>query len=262
MNLTIKESSIKDGKVEIDNPFVGVDGAKVSFNGAQAKNSENVILAEAQSQAPYDKITLTFKDLKANKYNLNTDYSTTLPNGLKLVANLKFKIEVENDVHVHKWGEVKYEWSSDNSECTAKRVCTLDQTHVESETVKATKSVKKPATEKEEGIEEYVANFTSDWAKKQVKEVSIPMLEKPADKPVDKPDDKPAVKPTEKPDNKPVDKPVVKPTEKPADTSTDKEVVKSPKTGEENNMSIYVTLLALSGAVLAAFALRKKKNIK
>ncbi len=341
VNLTIKESSIKDGKVEIDNPFVGVDGAKVSFNGAQAKNSENVILAEAQSQAPYDKITLTFKDLKANKYNLNTDYSTTLPNGLKLVANLKFKIEVENDVHVHKWGEVKYEWSSDNSECTAKRVCTLDQTHVESETVKATKSVKKPATEKEEGIEEYVAEFTNDWAKKQVKEVSIPMLEhvhkwgevkyewssdnsectakrvctldqthvesetvkatksvkkpatekeegieeyvaeftndwakkqvkevsipmleKPADKPVDKPDDKPAVKPTEKPDNKPVDKPVVKPTEKPADTSTDKEVVKSPKTGEENNMSIYVTLLALSGAVLAAFALRKKKNIK
>ncbi|MDQ9825432.1 hypothetical protein RFZ44_19210, partial [Acinetobacter sp. 163] len=43
--------------------------------------------------------------------------------------------------------------------------------------VKATKSVKKPATEKEEGIEEYVANFTNDWAKKQVKEVSIPMLE-------------------------------------------------------------------------------------
>lgn len=39
--------------------------------------------------------------------------------------------------HAHNWGEVTYVWSNDNANCTATRVCLLDETHVETETATA-----------------------------------------------------------------------------------------------------------------------------
>lgn len=44
------------------------------------------------------------------------------------------------EVHEHKWGAPSYEWASDNSSCTATRVCEYDASHVETETAAATQS--------------------------------------------------------------------------------------------------------------------------
>ena len=45
----------------------------------------------------------------------------------------------QSNVHIHDWGEVKYTWTSDNT-CKAERVCKHDNTHIESETVTASRN--------------------------------------------------------------------------------------------------------------------------
>lgn len=50
------------------------------------------------------------------------------------------RVIIPVDVHEHKWGAPTYEWASDNSACTATRVCEYDASHVETETVKAVAS--------------------------------------------------------------------------------------------------------------------------
>ena len=60
----------------------------------------------------------------------------------------------------HDWGEPTYEWSRDNSSCTAKRVCRRDASHVE--------TAEAEITEKD-GI--LTAVFAVDWAETQTKKI-------------------------------------------------------------------------------------------
>ena len=76
----------------------------------------------------------------------------------------------------HNYGEVTYTWTSDNT-CKAERVCTHDNTHVESETVTATAEEIKAATCKEKGKMKYTATFTNTAFAAQVKEVDIDFAE-------------------------------------------------------------------------------------
>ena len=76
----------------------------------------------------------------------------------------------KHNAHIHDWGEVKYTWTSDNT-CKAERVCKHDNTHIESETVTASRTVITAATCKEKGKMKYTATFANTAFFAQSREV-------------------------------------------------------------------------------------------
>ena len=58
---------------------------------------------------------------------------------------------------VHPWAEVVYTWSEDNQNVTATRVCMFDETHVETETAMASRTLTKAATCEEKGESTYTS---------------------------------------------------------------------------------------------------------
>ena len=72
----------------------------------------------------------------------------------------------------HDWNAPTYDWKeiSGGYECTAKRVCKHDASHVETETVTATYAIVTPETCIKEGLGRYTAEFKADWAKTQTKD--------------------------------------------------------------------------------------------
>ena len=74
----------------------------------------------------------------------------------------------------HKYGAVTYTWSSDKSTCTAKRVCTNDASHVETETVNSTNAITKNQTCTETGTKTYTATFKNGAFAKQTTTSIIP----------------------------------------------------------------------------------------
>ena len=70
----------------------------------------------------------------------------------------------------HQWNTPIYTWSADNSTVTAKRVCSRDASHVETETVNVTSEVTQPATCTEKGQTTYTsAAFTNNAFSVQTK---------------------------------------------------------------------------------------------
>ena len=79
----------------------------------------------------------------------------------------------------HSWGEPEYIWTEteDGYDCTAKRVCKNDGTHVEDETVIAAYSVITKPTCLTTGLGRYYAAFAADWATAgATKEVTLAAL--------------------------------------------------------------------------------------
>ena len=72
----------------------------------------------------------------------------------------------------HKWNDVSYEWSEDNSSVTATRVCGNDPTHVETETVQTTSAQTKDPTCGQKGETTYTAVFTNTAFGTQTKVVA------------------------------------------------------------------------------------------
>lgn len=81
------------------------------------------------------------------------------------------KLEATN----HTWGEVTYTWNKDSTTCTASKVCSNDSSHKVEETAHATKVVR-DATEEDEGLITYTAEFTTAGFAKQVKTETTPVL--------------------------------------------------------------------------------------
>ena len=78
----------------------------------------------------------------------------------------------------HDWGGPTYEWASDNSSVTAKRVCKRDDTHVETETVETTiTNITKEPTCKDTGTGNFKTKpFTNEAFKPQTKtDVTLPV---------------------------------------------------------------------------------------
>ena len=71
----------------------------------------------------------------------------------------------------HKWGEPTYVWADDNSTATATRVCENDPSHVETETVNTTSTVKTAAICEATGETVYTATFTNEAFTEQTKTV-------------------------------------------------------------------------------------------
>ena len=72
----------------------------------------------------------------------------------------------------HTFGEPTYEWSDDNSTCTATHICLEDETHVETETVDSVHTKEEPTCDYE-GKDIYTATFENEAFEQQVKEVAI-----------------------------------------------------------------------------------------
>ena len=84
--------------------------------------------------------------------------------------------EESSSRHEHVWGEVTYSWNTDYTLVTATRVCTLDNTHVESEIIGVSKTVKKEATCTELGTYLYTTNeYINPDFEVQTKESPIPL---------------------------------------------------------------------------------------
>ncbi len=78
--------------------------------------------------------------------------------------------------HTHQWGDPTYVWAGDNSTCTATRVCTLDETHVEDEVSRASYKIVTQPTETVEGLGRYTAKFSNKAFATQTKDVTIPTI--------------------------------------------------------------------------------------
>ena len=78
--------------------------------------------------------------------------------------------------HVHKWGDPTYSWTSDYSKCTAKRVCELNSSHVDSEVVNSTYEVTTQPTESSDGVGVYTATFSKEYFEVQTHTVDIPPI--------------------------------------------------------------------------------------
>ena len=75
------------------------------------------------------------------------------------------------------WGETEYQWSPDHRGCAAVRVAKNDKNYKESSLAKVSSQVVKKPTMDEMGETTYTAEFTVDWAQKQVTTVrDIPQL--------------------------------------------------------------------------------------
>ena len=95
VKVTIKESDIKNGMITIDNPFKGVDGEYIAFDGVQAINHTGEVLAEIQSSPPHDKLTIKNRKTDSNFYmDFKAPYRVNLKNGLEFIANAMIKLEI------------------------------------------------------------------------------------------------------------------------------------------------------------------------
>ena len=79
----------------------------------------------------------------------------------------------------HDWGTAEYTWTptEDGYNCTAKRVCKNDSTHVETETVTAAYAVITEPTCLTAGLGRYQASFEADWAEDASKDVPLSALD-------------------------------------------------------------------------------------
>ena len=76
--------------------------------------------------------------------------------------------------HVHAWSDPEYTWLNKDAKVRAKRICRIDPSHIEEETVRTVKKTVKPATETEEGEMVITAEFTNPAFRTQTKTVPIP----------------------------------------------------------------------------------------
>ncbi len=79
----------------------------------------------------------------------------------------------------HSWGAPTYAWTQEGTswKCTAKRICTNDASHVETEVGRVTGEVTAPATCTGMGTTTYTATFTNEAFTTQTKDVEdVPML--------------------------------------------------------------------------------------
>ena len=99
--------------------------------------------------------------------NKQTVYTATVTFNNQTYTDQKTVTEEGTAGHV--WGEPTYDWADDCSSCTAKRVCTLDETHTETANGSITSQETKPVSCREAGYTEFTAKFDVLWAKEQKK---------------------------------------------------------------------------------------------
>ncbi len=130
-----------------------------------------------------------FKDLKFYDCDFDDPDKYEIVNSNRLVtSDSQEDVVCANIIPSDYWYPVRYDWTSDNSECTASRTYKYDLTIVETEKVATTSAVKTPATTSAMGTTTYTAKFENEAFETQSKDVQdIPVIKK--DDPVINPDD-------------------------------------------------------------------------
>ena len=161
---------IKDGQVTIANPYIGVDGNPVSFDGAEIASTGDSMVTVSYD-AEKNEITLGNipSSASVDSIMIQVRYNIPVSNGEYKVADLRIETYVKEKSHEHSWGDVTYTWSEDRKTCTAERVCEEDSTHVESAQVSVTAEITKSATCASKGETTYTAVCNNDWAETQTK---------------------------------------------------------------------------------------------
>ena len=75
----------------------------------------------------------------------------------------------------HVWKDAVYTWASDLGSVTATRVCSRDESHIETETAYVAYSIVKDPTDTEDGIVRYTAAFSNPAFETQEKDVALPL---------------------------------------------------------------------------------------
>ena len=130
---------IKDGQVVIENPYIGVNGNPVSFEGAEIVSTDDVGVTVSYDAAA-NEITLGKIPSRAsvNSITIEAGYNLPVSNGEYKVTELRIVTYVKEKTHEHIWGSPTYTWSADGKTCT-------------------------------KGETTYTAVFESDWAVTQTK---------------------------------------------------------------------------------------------
>ena len=89
-------------------------------------------------------------------------------------AKEQTKDEVDIAALGHSYGDPSYEWSNDYINCTAKRVCSHDASHVETLEATVASVVEPEATCTTDGLKTYTATFVVAWATEQTTTEVIP----------------------------------------------------------------------------------------
>ena len=159
----------------------------------------------------------------------------------------------------HNWGEPSYEWTTDYSTVTAKRVCSHDSSHMETETVNTTSVVSLQPTTTQMGQTTYTATFTNSAFVTQTKTVeNIPVVT-----PTTAPTSVPTTAPTSAPTAAPTSAPTATPTSAPTTAPTSEPAVKISKCEITVKDVTYngkaVTAKAMKNAVIVSYNGNKLK---
>ena len=148
----IYNEGLHPATLKIDDNFADFTGLSISEEDIEYYKGETQL-----DTAPIEHGTYTAKlTAKAN----NTDYT----------ISKEYTIECAHD-----WDEPTYTRADNLSSVTATRVCKIDPTHKEEETVKTTQAVTKEATATEDGEKTYTATFENEAFKTQTKTEKIPV---------------------------------------------------------------------------------------
>lgn len=98
---------IKDGKIEVANPYKDPDGNAISFENARVTQSFNENIA-----LEYEKNTniITVTGANRGRIEIMTEYDIPLHKGDKKVGELYITIYADNEAHQHTFGS----WESDD----------------------------------------------------------------------------------------------------------------------------------------------------
>lgn len=119
-----------------------------------ATREENVVPETCTENGSYDLVTYCEDDNAV----ISTEHKVILATG-------------------HNWGAPSYEWEFGEYlvSCTAKRICTNNSTHIESETKYASSSTISDPTYSETGLKRYTVTFSNTAFETQTRDVELPI---------------------------------------------------------------------------------------
>lgn len=166
-NGTLKASKTQKFKyggyqtIKLDSPILINRGSYFSIIIEVSNPNNNAYISVVQSDS---------KKPSFSKSSYGYDY---ILNG-GFVARIKAYTKCKTNIHIHEWNEPTYFWNEDNTKVTAKRICKLDSSHFEEETVNTYEEIIKNSSciEKGEKIIK-TKNFKNENFKIQSKQIDL-----------------------------------------------------------------------------------------
>ena len=114
--------------IKLDSPILINRGSYFSIVIEVSNPTNNAYISAVQSDSKKPSFS---KSSYGYDYILNGGY----------VARIKAYTKCKAKIHIHEWNEPTYLWSKDSTKVTAKRICKLDSSHFEEETVNTNEEI-------------------------------------------------------------------------------------------------------------------------